>query len=104
MTNRIDFPAESFDHLQFERELIENGISYVKSEGLKYKSGNVVSFLFEDRDYPSAVKRSESFPTAYTNYGSVRFITIPERKFLGNFFIIIIIVAAITILVIRMSG
>jgi hypothetical protein len=63
MTNRIDFPPESLDHILFERELFEKGIKYVKSDGIVYKLSQTVSFLFEEKDYTEAIKIAEAFPT-----------------------------------------
>jgi len=103
MTNRINFPSGNLDHLLFEQELIREGIKYMKIDGFLYRFNLVVSFLFEDKDYPTAVKISESFQTIQRNSGGLPFLTNTDSKLSRTFFLIVIIVALVTILFIKFS-
>jgi hypothetical protein len=110
MTNRIDFPPESFDHILFERELLEKEIKYVKSEGILFRFTQTVSFLFEEKDYQEAVKVAEAFPSTLIRRNYLWFnrgtsISNPgitgNDKFQKLFFLILLIVFCVAFIVTR---
>ena len=112
MTNRIDFPPECLDHILFERELIEKGIKYVKSDGIIYRLSQTISFLFEENDYAEAVKVAKEFPTTILRKEDSWFVRRPliGRNGGGNnsrqkiFFLVVVFVICLAAIFIKLFG
>lgn len=102
MTNRIDFRPESMDHILFERELIERGIKYAKTNGFVFRFNSSVSFLFEDADYDAALKVAEKFQSSvYSGYPG-QYLFNMNSSFSPVAFWIAIAVVLITVLMIEL--